>query len=253
MNDQYLHGLIGKSMDSGFPNFLDLSGYEILYDWEGQNHPLLISEGVYEVVSVTGSGSLSFCRMFGLSNTAPELNIILEIDGVDYEFEGSSPLSNSSGNLIMQPIHFEEYIKIKAHNTSAVSKIPVCDYTIIRKIAEPNPENQTILSSGVRKHGFVETGSTSFADVVNVDGSGYLLDALFTGYYGSASRYVNALVVIDGVTILPNTRNLISPSGGSFKQHNFKGPVRFENSLRVAVKPSNVGITAQSHAWYTLD
>lgn len=234
----------------GLPSILDWSAYDTVYDWSGTTVSVPLTSW-YTFVDVSGSGYLTFVQAIAALSTAAEPNVRVTIDGSPYVFNGFNTASTFIGNIIMHPIYFKSRLKIELYNKAGSSASLGCDYSYLLKQQTPT-SNQSILLAGSRNEGYGQTTSLTLTDIVNISGSGYLLGALFSGWYSSAGGIVKGNVVVDSVTKM-TSRNLFDVTAGTNKTHYFHGPIRFESSLQVQHLISTSGGFAQSRVFYTLD
>ncbi|MCI1763652.1 hypothetical protein [Heyndrickxia oleronia] len=247
MNDQYMHGLL--SSGSSVPWIGDWSAYETVHDWTGT---LKSTNGKRWVtfLELYGEGYLTFCRGFSATTAASNPDIRVTIDGQEAVFEGI--LGNTyHGNILLQPLYFKNSVKIEIFNRHTTSLNFGCDYTVLKRIAEPVESVQTYLNTGSRKMTYAALNSTVLTDVLNISGSGYLVGLLVEGQY-SVSGDIRGKVTVDGQDIIPE-RILEYPSSTTYRQGFFNGPIRFNNSLQIQCRTSNAGTYYKCRAWYTLD
>ncbi len=244
-----IFGVTG-SLSGGMPNTGDWSAYETLHNWSGTTTSIPASSwGTF--VDITGEGVALFL------SSDRQANIRVTIDGgTPIIFTGATLNTlSATTNTINQPIFFNSSIKVEVYNM-ITSTIPYfLDYTILKKIGEPDPLEQTILTQSQRLLANSSINSTTSQDVVNISGSGYLLGVLFTGY-SSAAMDSNSIgsITIDGTPKMTNRSLINFYNNGGTKLHVFNGPIRFETSLTVSHKMSvNSAGASWTRVWYTID
>jgi hypothetical protein len=232
----------------------DWSAYSTVYDWS-QTTASVPTVSWYTFVNISGAGFLKFVRAYCWDLAAAEYpDVRITIDGIAYVFTGVSGSAGVEiGNLLSQPISFSTSLKIEVFNRHTATASMACDYTYLLKTGTPNPTKQTILMASNRRIGFNQTSSTLATDIVNITGSGYLLDVEFGGYNTAInSNSVHGTLIVDGVTKM-NDVYLIRAAGGDQKLTYYKGPIRFTSSLQVRHRVDGASVVGLSRAFYTLD
>jgi hypothetical protein len=238
----------GFDLFGGLASLLDWSAYDSIHNWIGTE--VSVAAGAYYTfVNDTGEGYLLFCQ--GSMNTL-QPDIRITVDGVAYVFEGLVASGAHNGNQIVHPIHFKTSLKIEVKNIDSSSRSIICDYTYIKKISDPSIDNQTLLGASQRKMAFGQTSSTSLTTVVNITGSGYLLNTILTAYFSSAGANCYLDIQVDGVSVM--TDKFRYNSGNiARKQPVFIGPIRYSTSLLIRHKTDSTGTTSLTRAFYTID
>ena len=235
---------------NSIPNDFDWSSYSIDYDWTGTSQSVA-SNSYQEFYNYSGEGFLRFVRGgSSASGIASNPDLRITVDGVEYVFLGDAT-DAKTGNCIYKNIYFKNSLKIEVFNRDGLTIDMECDYTILKKISNPK-KIDTVLESSLRDMAANENNTTSDVDVVNISGSGYLLQLASRAYWISRNENVILTVIADGVNVMTN-RTLGEPTGDKNKQELFLGPIRFETSLIVKHRIAASGSPALTKVWYTLD
>jgi hypothetical protein len=185
----------------------------------------------------------------------PNPNIRITIDGQVYQFDGFNGGANNDhqGNEINCEIPFKKSLTIEAYNSHTTqASFFICDYLYLLQQSSPNASKVTLLQQTNRKMVYVTGTSTTFVDLLNVTGSGYLLGIRFSGYYVSYTSVTRGDIAVDGVQKMTD-RALFGVGGEGYKQSEIVGPIRFNTSLRIKARADFAGTTFTCFAWYSLD
>lgn len=247
LGNSRLFGSVG-----GLPSPLDWSAYQPVYDYTGTT--INVPANTWQTyVNVTGKGFLKWVRGYkGTQLTPMNPAIRITIDGVPYLFQQQASGAYNQGNELNHDIPFKQSLKIEVENASVSGLFLGCDYLYLLAQSTPNPSKVTLLQQSQRNMGYLNTANTTLTDVINVTGSGYLLKAVFQGYYSTAASYVNGDLAIDGAQKMTD-RQLFGTGIEDNKLSEIMGPIRFNSSLRVRTRIQAAGSSAICFVWYSLD
>ena len=238
------------AIETGGPWFGDWAAYTPVYNISGttQNVP---PQSWHTFVNITGTGFLKWCRAYHDSSYAMSPKVRITIDGTEKVFDVHLYFLRAVGNEVGVELPFFESLKIEVYNSDTLTTPLGCDYLYFLQNASPDPNVNSLMQQSVVTTTYLAQQSTSLIDVVNMSGSGYLLEVCFWGYYNTASGTIYGDIAIDGVTKMSDRR--LWSIGGGYKLDKIVGPIRFGSSLRVRVRSDNLGTVPLCLVRYSLD
>lgn len=248
--EQLLTSLIHGGGDA--PWLHDWSAYSSQANWS-DNAVSVAAGGWQTFVNISGSGWLTWVRGWSSTTAADNPDIRVTVDGVPIVFTGQTPATGHTlGNDVWHPIHFKASLKVEVRNRHTSAANLGCNWTYLLQTATPKVGTQRLISMGSRLMADGWANGTSFTDVINVTGSGWLLGVTFSARYSGSSLLMYGYVETDGSTRM-QSRGLVNPGLNPFKMHTFSGPLRFNNNLRIQHRTDTAGVEAMTRVWYALD
>lgn len=229
----------------------DWSAYQTVYDLTGAQ--VSVPANTWKTfVNITGKGFFKWCRVSASDVSTPNPNIKITIDGQVYQFDGALSGAGFQGNEINFEIPFKTSLKIEAFNsTGSIAVNLICDYLYLLQQSNPNASKVTLLQQSQRKMAYVDGASLTLADILNIVGSGYLLEVKYFAYAAAAS-FIRGDISIDGAQKMTD-RLMFRIGGSDYKQNEIVGPIRFNSSLRIKARTDSASSPYICFVWYSLD